>query len=122
MPDFDSLFDSLDSSFSSRLFKPTKFIINQTNSVQSLLDELYRINNIYLNDFNVCCNEITNSNLDTLVKELYILKAEQSLSLTGVFVLTSTIINMDNLQNLSETIQKMELHYTRMIMNLYPHL
>ena len=120
MSDFDSFFDSLDGTFSLRLFKPTKFSINTTNSIQTLLDELCRVNNIYLNDFNICCNKITN--LDTLVQELYILKSEQSVNFTRVFILSSTVITNDNLQNVCETIQKMEHHYTRMIMNLYPHL
>lgn len=119
MSDLDSFFDSVKGQFSQRLFTPTKVNVKETNSFQDLVNEMERINRIYLNEFDVCCNELKNSELDTLLNELYLLRAEQSINLKNAVIISKYSKDLETIKNLNESIQKMEVLYTKMIMNLY---
>lgn len=60
-----------------RLFTPTQVINENTDSLDSLTNELGRINNIYISDFHRCCDELKNFNFETLINELEFLCDEQ---------------------------------------------
>ena len=119
MSDLDEIFDSASGQISPRLFTPTKFTIKQTTSLNDLLNELERINRIYLTDFDICRDELKNLKLDVLVDELYFLKSKHSISLKNAFIISNFNRDFKSLKEINDTIQKMEVLYTKMIMNLY---
>lgn len=119
MSDLDSLFDSTKGQFNTRLFTPTKITIKETDSFETLVNELERIHIIYNKDFDICCNELKNSKLDDLVNELYLLRNEQSISLKHAYNISKCPKDLNLKKNINETIQKMEVLYTKMVVNQY---
>lgn len=119
MSDLDEIFDSASGQFSTRLFTPTEINIKETDSFSSLVNEMGRINRIYLNEFDVCCDELKNIPLNNLVNELILLSNEQAYNLLKCSRTSTFDLDINQLKNIRESIQKIDTNYRNMIFGLY---
>lgn len=83
-----------------------------------MVNELERINRIYLTDFDVCCDKLKNSELDILVDELYTLSNEQVYNLRKCYNLSTCDKDLNLRKNVGEAIHKIDTNYRNMILNL----
>ena len=106
------------SNFSLRLFTPTSITIVQTDSLDSLKAEFNRINNIYISEFQRCCEKLEGFLLDSIIHELQILRYEQERDLRESYNISTFRKDLLILAVVRMDILNLDIAYSKMILAL----
>ena len=97
-------------------FTPTIIIIEDTNSIEELLNEFYRINEIHLTDFNRCENEF--KELKNLTDKLNLLSANLVAFMTFAYNISTMPKTKLLTESVRETILKFNSFFNKRIIDL----
>lgn len=99
-------------------FTPTIITIENTDSIEELLKEFYKINEIHLTDFIRCENEFKEYEFKYLITELNLLATSLSDLMTFAYNISTMEKSILLKESVRETILKFNNNFKKKIINL----